>query len=367
MNQILLFSAVAWLAYANGANDNFKGVATLYGSGTTSYRGALFWATIATFAGSLLSIVLAKNLVAVFSGAGLLPPELQHSPQVLISVGSAAAITVFLATVLGMPTSTTHALAGALLGIAWSSHSLENPWPAFLKLFALPLLLSPLLAISITTVLYPLLRRFRLDASIEPDSCVCLESNPMPSGIALAGGPALASVSATLLGASHAESCEPHNGVIRIQAGSATDAVHFLSAGAVCFSRAVNDTPKIAALLIALGGVSGQMSMLLVASAMAMGGLLQSRRVAQTMSKEITQMNPGQGLCANLVTAGLVLFASRLGVPVSTTHVSCGSIFGIGLVLGNTQWRTVAVVGATWITTLPLGAALGASLYWITT
>lgn len=58
-----------FLAYANGANDNFKGVATLYGSGTTGYKKALLWASITTFAGSLMALVLAQQLLSISSVA----------------------------------------------------------------------------------------------------------------------------------------------------------------------------------------------------------------------------------------------------------------------------------------------------------
>jgi PiT family inorganic phosphate transporter len=72
----------------------------------------------------------------------------------------------------------------------------------------------------------------------------------------------------------------------------------------------------------------------LIAVVMAAGGVLNARRVAETTSRRITRMNPGQGFTANLVTAALVIGDSRLGLPVSTTHVSVGALFGIGLVSG---------------------------------
>jgi PiT family inorganic phosphate transporter len=84
--------------------------------------------------------------------------------------------------------------------------------------------------------------------------------------------------------------------------------------------------------------------------------------VAETLSRRITALNHGQGLTANLVTAGLVLGASHLGLPVSTTHVSTGAIFGIGAVNGQRNWRTIARILLTWIVTLPLGLALGAGV-----
>ncbi len=55
---MILLAGALFVAYSNSANDNFKGVATLYGSGTVGYRGALAWATLATFAGSLCSLFL---------------------------------------------------------------------------------------------------------------------------------------------------------------------------------------------------------------------------------------------------------------------------------------------------------------------
>jgi PiT family inorganic phosphate transporter len=65
------------------------------------------------------------------------------------------------------------------------------------------------------------------------------------------------------------------------------------------------------------------------------GGWLNGRRVAETMSKKIVPLDHEQGLVANLVTSGLVLTASSLGLPVSTTHVSVGSVSGTGLVTGK--------------------------------
>ena len=60
-------------AFANGANDNFRGVATLFGYGTARYRTVLIWATLTTLGGSLLALVLAAGLVDTFKGKGLLP------------------------------------------------------------------------------------------------------------------------------------------------------------------------------------------------------------------------------------------------------------------------------------------------------
>jgi len=131
----------------------------------------------------------------------------------------------------------------------------------------------------------------------------------------------------------------------------------------VCFARAVNDTPKIAALGVAATAGDANWTLALTALAMGVGGLLGARRVAETTSKRITAMNAGQGAAGNLVTSTLVLLASRLGLPVSTTHVSCGAIMGIGFVTRSVNWRVVGTILLAWLTTLPLGALLGAGLF----
>ncbi len=379
-----LIIAVLWLAYSNGANDNFKGVATLYGSGAATFNRARLWATATTIAGSLVSIVLAASLATQFTGNGLVPAEVASSSALLVSVGAAGAATVLLATVLGMPTSTTHALTGALTGIALvvSGGSVAAiPFAKLWSSFFLPLLVSPVLAIVLAAGSYLVLRRLRIAMGVTRQTCVCIgpERTPVPllASVALsidgravpsslaAHGSSAGRLSVTV---GEAPECvERYAGrVIGVDAHTVVDTVHYASAGAVCFARAVNDTPKIAALLM-VGGAIGGWKLAIVAAAMAIGGVIQARKVAETMSKGITSLNPGQGLTGNLVTALLVIGASRIGVPVSTTHVSVGSIFGIGVAGGKPQWATVGKIGTTWLTTLPLGGVLGAGLYYLLT
>ena len=366
----LLVIAVFWLAYSNGANDNFKGVATLYGCGAASYRTALIWTTGATVAGSLVSIILAGALAESFSGKGLLPDDVVTGAPVLLAVGSAAAITILLATVLGMPTSTTHALIGALMGISLLVSGAGVAMGSLRGGFFQPLLISPLLAIAGAAILYTILHRVRLASGVARDTCLCIGSEVKPvsltrDGAATVAIPADGGPTITL---GPSQRCVDRYGgrLIGVSAQTAVDSAHYLSAASVSFARAVNDTPKIAALLLA-GGAAGAAGvpwqLALVAAAMAAGGLLSSRRIAETMSHRITGLNPGQGLTGNLVTAGLVLGASSLGAPVSTTHVSVGSLFGIGAVSGQARWGTIARILLTWVTTLPMGAVLGAAIY----
>jgi PiT family inorganic phosphate transporter len=97
---------------------------------------------------------------------------------------------------------------------------------------------------------------------------------------------------------------------------------------------------------------------------MAIGGLVASRRVAETLSHKITPMTPSRGLVANLATSALVVAASRFGLPVSTTHVSTGAIFGISGGKGSLNHRTVSQILAAWVITLPVAAGFAAALMW---
>jgi len=306
----LITIAVVLVAYANGANANFKGVASLFGSGTTSYRTAVNWAAVTTAAGCAAALFLAAGLLKTFSGKGLVPDTLIAQPLFLLAVAAGAGITGLLATRFGFPVSTTHMLTGALLGAGWIAGEVNvaKLWDSFIR----PLLLSPVLALVVGAVIYLVLKTLRL----APDHRT-----------------------------------------------RTLDALHFLSAGAVCFARGLNDTPKMAALLLGVGWLHGNAGMILIALAMAAGGLISAKQVAETLAHKITDMNTGQGFAANLATALLVTTASLHGLPVSTTHVSVGALLGIGITTRQAKWRTVIPVLAAWVITLPLSALVAAALF----
>lgn len=361
---VLIVLGVLFVAYSNGSNDNFKGVATLVGSGTCSYHRALIWATLTTLAGSLFSFYLASGLVDSFKGKGIVPDEVTRQSAFLLAVSLAAALTVLLATWTGMPVSTTHALIGSLLGAGLLASPEGVRFSSLGKTFLLPLLFSPVAALVLTVVLYPLFRWARRSSGVTRSTCVCIgaayeEVQPRADGcLLLVRTGAIVQVDKTVV------CVDRYQGrVIGLEAGRALDAAHYLSGGAVGFARGLNDTPKIVALMLTVEAFPSWWCLFLVAVVMAVGGLLNSHRVARTLSEKITQMNPGQGFTANLVTSFLVAGASRLGLPVSTTHVSVGALFGIGTVNGTARSKTVLTILLAWLTTLPIGAVLAASLY----
>ena len=137
-----LFRGDFFLAFQR-ANDNFKGVASLFGCKAASYRTAITWATLTTFAGSISAIFLAQALLKKFSGKGLVPDAIVGSPQFLFAVVIGAALTVILATRFGFPISTTHGLMGAIIGSGLVAVGGAVNFAALGKGFVLPLLLIP--------------------------------------------------------------------------------------------------------------------------------------------------------------------------------------------------------------------------------
>jgi PiT family inorganic phosphate transporter len=361
-----LFIAVCFLAYSNGANDNFKGVASLFGSRTCNYRTAITWATITTGSGSVAAIFLAQSLLKKFSGKGLVPDALTTQPQFLLAVAIAAGATVILATLLGFPVSTTHGLTGALVGAGLITGAANINFAALGKNFVLPLLLSPALAVLTGAIIYGVFRVVRLRCGIGKEMCVCVGTETQIIPIARPNGPFAAEALPKITFAvdQPARCQQRYSGTFfGVQAASAVDAVHFLSAGAVSFARGLNDTPKIAALLLVATALNISWGLVAVAIAMALGGLLNARKVADTMANKITDMNPGQGLAANLATAILVNTASYHSLPVSTTHVSVGSLLGIGIATRQAKWKTLLGIVLSWIITLPCAATIAAVAY----
>ena len=171
---LLLFLATCFLAYSNGANDNFKGVASLFGSRTTSYRTAIGWATVTTFAGSVRAMFFAQALLKAFSGKGLVPDRVVSSEYFLLAVALGAGLTVIAATVLGFPVSTTHALTGAIVGGGFLASGAGVNLRALGSGFLLPLLLSPFLAVILAAALYVSLRFLRIRLGISKEWCICV-------------------------------------------------------------------------------------------------------------------------------------------------------------------------------------------------
>ncbi|MBT3784838.1 inorganic phosphate transporter [bacterium] len=363
--EIFLILAVIFLAYSNGSNDNFKGVATLLGSGTVNYRNALLYGTFTTFLGSLTSLFLASELVKNFSGKGLLPDQLILDPMFAAAIAGGAGLTVLIATIFGGPISTTHSLVGAMVGAGIASSGMNINLHALVWVFFYPLIASPFLAAAITLLIYFLFRKVRTSQNLGPKSALAI--TPTHSLRASNKGSAFPHTLPSSLSSTHPE---PSVKFIDREMGGIPlrkllDIGHYLSAGVVSFARGLNDTPKIMGLLLIVPFLSKGEGLMLVAISMALGGLLHSRAVANTMSHRITTMNHGQGMTANLVTGVLVTTASLHGFPVSTTHISVGALLGIGTGTSQINRKVSETILLSWLLTLPVAALLSASLFWL--
>ncbi|MFK5974139.1 MAG: inorganic phosphate transporter [Flavobacteriaceae bacterium] len=361
---ILLLLAACFLAFSNGANDNFKGVATLFGSGTTNYKKAIIWATITTFSGSVVAIFLAEELVKNFSGKGLVPNELILAPNFAIAIALGAAITVYIATRIGMPISTTHSLVGALFGAGVMAVGSDFNFLKLGKTFLMPLIVSPLMAAVLSLIAYLFFRFSRKLLGVNKNDSISIQKVEGPRTLATVGNQMQMDSPSTLTASIKSDLTATYQGeLLGVSFQKILDALHYLSSGVVSFARGLNDTPKIVGLLLVINTLDIKWSMVAIAVVMAIGGLMNAKKVGITMSKKITPMNSGQGFTANMITGLLVTTASIHGLPVSTTHVSVGSIFGIGTVTKKTDMKMVSKIILSWILTLPIAALASAILF----
>ena len=359
------------LAYANGTNDVSKAIATLVGSGITNYRAAILWGTCWTMIGAGAAAFIAGAMVKTFS-QGLVQTGTMIPPTVTMAVLAGAMGWVLFASRTGLPVSTTHALTGAIVGAGLAAFAGESLlWPAVIRKIALPLLLSPVLALGLSYLLYPCLR---LLAARWEGACLCV----IPASRALVALDAQGSTRTLFQTSTFGQpvlavpsQCN-RSGLQGLSVG--LDTVHWLSSGLASFARGTNDAPKIVAMLLLSSATATWPSVSIqlaifggVTLAMGMGSYIGGLRVTTVLAENVTTMNHMEGLSANLATSSLVLLSGILGLPVSTTHVSSSAIIGIGLRNGiqAVRWPTVQSMVLAWIITIPATAVLAGLSYWI--
>jgi len=237
-----------------------------------------------------------------------------------------------------MPISTTHSLVGGLFGAGVMAIGSDFNFEKLTDKFLFPLIASPLMAAIIALVVYFVLSQTRKKLKIKKNKNTDNET----------------AADEKYLGE-----------FLGIQNQKMLDILHFISSGIVSFARGLNDTPKIVGLLLIINTLDIRIGMISIAISMAIGGLLNAKKVGTIISEKITPMNSGQGFIANLITGVLVTTASIHGMPVSTTHVSIGSIFGIGTVTRKANFSVIKKILASWVLTLPIAAILSGLIYFI--
>lgn len=346
---VFITGLVLALAWANGANDIAKGIATLVGDGTASARRAIWWGTLCTALGGLTAALWGAELLRTF-GSGFLQPGFHVTLAFVGSVLVAACAWVVYATRFGLPVSTTHALLGGIVGaglLAAGTQGLRVD--AVLNKALLPLLVSPLIAVFLCAVLLLASRWVAQRIPVwRPGCCerAAWQQNPFACA-------------------------EPGSPVASPWVSRAWVGLHWLSGGLTSFARGLNVVPKIAAFLLlataiqpaASGAQPALWPVVAVTVVMAFGSLWGGFRVLDVLSQRIATLDSGSGVVANLGTSFLVLAASPLGLPVSTTHVSTGALMGIRWVgkqpPGHADALKTVLYG--WLITLPVAALIAAA------
>ncbi|MBI4397371.1 MAG: inorganic phosphate transporter [Elusimicrobia bacterium] len=308
------------LAFSNGANDISKSIATLVGSGEAGYKKAVILVSLAVAAGAVLASAWAVKMTLLFT-KGMLSPQVEINQMFALAILAGSIGWVLLATKLGMPVSTTHAIVGSVVLTGLYAFGFQNIlWANVTKKVALPLVLSPLIAYGLAFFLFRGL--FWL---CRKKYCI---------------------------------NCHW---------------AHWVSAISSGFARGLNDTPKIAALGFVFyflidpsASVAPRWFFLLLAAANALGGIVMGLKVTDTLAHKVTKLSHLEGFAANLATSSLVIATALHGFPVSTTHVSSSAIMGMGFTKGSggLNWKVVFEILAAWLLTLPTAGLFGAATYW---
>jgi inorganic phosphate transporter, PiT family len=314
------------LAFANGANDVGKSVASLLHIGPTGLTGGrpLLWGGFFSGVGSIVAIIVSTRLLATFTPQKILNVSIDSS--FVLAVLAATALWVLAATLVRLPVSTTHAILGAIL--------LQG-----IFLFGVTSLAWDFVAIH---VLLP-----------------------------LAGGPL-----AALIGVYILERLIPHHPQgVKEEKPKWAELSHWGSAAATAFARGVNDAPKMAVLgafFLAANSVEGVwVPYSIVAFAVVIGSMVLGHRVAMTLKKRAFPLDHGQRFGAGVATAVLVSAGAYLGAPLSTTHVHSGASAGASGLKESIKTSLRGMV-LPWLVTLPavgllaiLFAILGPRIFFV--
>jgi PiT family inorganic phosphate transporter len=319
---LLVFLIVIALAFdfMNGLHDAANSIATIVSTRVLPPRYAVLWAAFFNFVAFL---VFGLN-VAQTVGRGIIQPGIVTDAVIFGAVGGAITWNV-ITWMAGIPSSSSHALIGGLLGAGIAKAGFHPiVWAGVLKTVG-GIVLSPALGFALALALVLLVawtfRRWT---------------------------PALAD--------------------------SAFRRLQFVSASLMSLGHGGNDAQKtmgiITVLLYAHGQLSGPFHVpfwvvLSCQAAMGLGTLTGGWRIVRTMGSKITRLTPQQGFCAETGGAITLFLATHIGVPVSTTHTITGAIVGVGAArrVSAVRWNLATGIVWAWVITLPISALMGALFY----
>ena len=324
MSDALLVAVIAIALifdFTNGFHDTANAVATTVSTRALPPRVAVGVAAIANFAGAFVSTAVAGSLAS-----GLIDPDVATGRVILAGLVGAIAWNLF-TWYLGLPSSSSHALIGGLIGATLAGPgSTAVLWTGLWEKVVLPGLTSPLIGFFLAgvaiVVIFWLFRR----------------GKPAPLN---RGFRASQVVSGTLMAFFHGTNdAQKTMGVIALSlyiSGHSTDPKH------------VDDWVKVAA-----------------GAAIGLGTYVGGWRIMRTMGTRIFKLEPPQGFAAQ-TTASAVLYtvATRYGFPVSTTHVISSSVMGAGATtrVSAVRWGVAADIVTAWLLTIPAAGLVAAGMY----
>ena len=395
-----------FMAWGIGANDVANALGTSVGSGAITIKTAIIVAAIFEFAGA----ALAGGSVTRTIRKGIIDPSaIVDRPEILVygmlAALLAAGCWLAVASAKGWPVSTTHSIVGAIVGFAVAGIGVEAvAWGKISQIVA-SWVVSPLLGggfafllmMSIQKLIFNAERPFSQAVKWGPYyiflvgfviSLITLFKGLKHLNVDL-------SITASFLIAGAigmAVAIIGKNAINRVQIDENADRdFHFASvervfaplivftACAMAFAHGSNDVANGIGPLAAVYGLvksGGEVTQNLPMPfwILALGGVgivvglaTYGYRVMQTIGGKITALTPTSGFCATVAAAITVVFASRTGMPVSTTHIAVGAVMGVGLARGFAalDLQVIGRIFASWIVTLPAGAILAAAFFFM--
>ena len=384
-----------YMAWAIGANDVANAMGTSVGSGALTVGGAIIVAAVLEFAGAFL----AGGHVTDTVRKGMLDLSMMTREQLIYGMlGSLAAAGTLLvvATRFGLPISTTHAIVGAIVGFGAIAVGVDAVKWGKIAQIVLSWVTSPLLAGVIAFFIFQIIRIKVLD---RPDPVAQIRKlgpvffffvffiiglvtlfkglKPLKLDLNLTQS-LIGSVTLGLIGAAigaffirrvDVGEDDPKHRFSRVERIFVV--LQILTACAIAFAHGSNDVANsigpLAAISHAVQGMDLGSKAPVEPWMLAIGGIgiviglaTWGYRVMETIGKKITELTPSRGFAAELAAATTIVVASRLGIPISTTHTLVGAVLGVGLArgIGALDLRVVGKILASWVATLPLAAGL---------
>lgn len=418
--QLVLTAILAfYLAWNLGANDVANAMGTSVGSKAVTLRQALIIAGILEFTGAVL---FGQGVSATLATEVANPELFAEIPQLLIlgmvSVLLACGLWLQIATSQGWPVSSSHAVVGAIAGFSWVAAGVSAVDWVNIGRISLAWVITPVVSGILAAGLYSLVKYSILD---RPDPIKQLRewipwlsatlfsvfgvivlpplferpifaALPIPThDLPIATG-AVAAVALTFISWRQlARFTSTPNAINRVSTQLEPEhsspfpnpverllgRFQVLSACFVAFAHGSNDVGNAIAPLAAIAYILRTGSVPLTSFSVPLwililggGGIvfglaIWGKNVIATIGENIIPLQPSSGFCAEIATATTILLASRLGIPVSTSHALVGGVVGIGLIQNwrNVRVQTVKSIALAWVITIPIAASLGAIIF----